>query len=92
MRGLNVERSSDRANLLTALSAIEVRREALALAEESARITRLRYSEGRDTLTDLLAVEAQLRRSRTQYAVALLRAMRYHLALQRSSGLPIRIP
>ncbi|MEL6177870.1 MAG: efflux RND transporter permease subunit, partial [Myxococcota bacterium] len=92
LRSLDIERASDRANLRTALANVDVQRTSLVQAEESARITRLRYAEGRSTLTDLLEVEAQLRDSRARYDVALLQSIRYHLAAKRSSGLPITLP
>jgi outer membrane protein len=85
---LNVRREVDSAviQVKTALAAVEATEKAIAMAEESLRITRDKAALGHGTATDVLDAQAALLQSETTYFAALADLSTAYAVLELAAG------
>jgi outer membrane protein len=83
---INLELKQSSVNLQNALEVLESQKESLALAEEVARVTRIKFQEGVGTNLEVVTAETSLREAQTNYYVALYDAVIAKVDLDKATG------
>lgn len=73
-------------NLQNALQVLESQKASLALAEEVARVTRIKFQEGVGTNLEVVTAETSLREAQTNYYVSLYEAVIAKVDLDKATG------
>lgn len=83
---INLELKQAYTNLQNALEVLESQKESMALAEEVARVTRIKFQEGVGTNLEVVTAESSLREAQTNYYVSLYDAVIAKVDLEKATG------
>lgn len=85
-QGIDLERRQSRTNLDNALKTLASQKESLALAQEVARVTNIKFQEGVGSNLEVVTAETELRQAQTNYYGALYDALIAKVDVQKATG------
>lgn len=84
--GMDLEAQQAATNLENALKELEIQKDNMALAEEVARVSNIKYKEGVGSNLEVTNAESDYQEARTNYFDALYDVLLYKLELERAYG------
>lgn len=85
-QSIDLERNQSATNLTNSLQVLESRKENLALAEEIARVSKIKFQEGVGSNLEVITAETELREAQTNYYSALYDALIAKVDLDKATG------
>ena len=85
-RGIDSELKASSTNLTNAMSQLESQKQNMALAQEIARVAKIKYQEGVGTNLEVVNAETELRTAQTNYHAALFDALIAKVDLDKATG------